>query len=380
MEMRRPSLSAIKLLITLMFAIYKINSLPLPDDLDSFLEILFEKTECEDFLSESKWSTVGLRDCKPFICDFPRELCRRPAATYQDETGNTCFKIPDDCLTAANGGEPLTAGPFISTESINTSIVSKSISVFITTTISSLSTLTNQLSTQTLVSRNFVGLERAVTEKWENICTMEQPQGRFCGFKIKVAYNSENQRCEQFWFPGCKTAQTNQNLFDTIEECENATRQCKRIGSFVPLFITSRPGASIVRNTPSLPVPLVAPFLATTLPPESVTQQTATFFLTSTAPIARPLPPKRQGLEVTEPVFLPHGGIKLPSSPEPPVQSRRLINPSSASTILGLISSGISQFTGAGWGDLGTKGTVENSNGGSFFSQIPQLIRSLQIG
>lgn len=36
----------------------------------------------------------------------------------------------------------------------------------------------------------------------------------------------ETHRCEEFWFPGCKTPETNENLFETEEECKEATRFC----------------------------------------------------------------------------------------------------------------------------------------------------------
>uniref|UniRef100_A0A0R3RND8 FZ domain-containing protein n=1 Tax=Elaeophora elaphi TaxID=1147741 RepID=A0A0R3RND8_9BILA len=118
-----------------------IDALLFPDDFDSFLEMLFEHAECEDFLSDDKWSTVGLRDCKPYVCNFPRELCRRPAAKYQDETSNTCSRIPEKCLTAANGGTLLTTD---ATSIINNEITNSNIDESeLTTVTSSLSTFSN---------------------------------------------------------------------------------------------------------------------------------------------------------------------------------------------------------------------------------------------
>ncbi|RCN37101.1 Kunitz/Bovine pancreatic trypsin inhibitor domain protein [Ancylostoma caninum] len=46
-----------------------------------------------------------------------------------------------------------------------------------------------------------------------DICQMGPPDGRFCGFKVMYTYNKETLQCDEFWFPGCTTADTNANLF-----------------------------------------------------------------------------------------------------------------------------------------------------------------------
>ncbi|KAL3113472.1 hypothetical protein niasHT_013582 [Heterodera trifolii] len=76
----------------------------LPLELDPFLERLFETVECEAFLADASFLAVSTRDCPPSTCDFPRQLCMRPAASYKDESANQCRAIPEECLIAANGG------------------------------------------------------------------------------------------------------------------------------------------------------------------------------------------------------------------------------------------------------------------------------------
>jgi hypothetical protein len=66
----------------------------------------------ESFLSDGSYLAVATRDCPPHRCDFPRQLCMRPSAQYQQESANECRDLPDQCLLAANGGQPLpTAAP-----------------------------------------------------------------------------------------------------------------------------------------------------------------------------------------------------------------------------------------------------------------------------
>ncbi|EFO14878.2 hypothetical protein LOAG_13637 [Loa loa] len=356
-----------------------INALPFPDDLDSFLEMLFEHTECEDFLSDDKWSTVGLRDCKPYVCKFPYELCKRPAAKYQDETSNTCSKIPEDCLIAVNGGIALTtdANTFTDNGITNTNLNTDESEL--TAITSSLSSYSNGFSTTLPSSIPITELATKSIDSLMDICNLDQPQGRFCGFTIKVAYNRNNQRCEQFWFPGCRTIETNQNLFDTVDECLEKTIHCRGTGSFVPFFTTRYPAISTSAETPSPPVPLVAPFLATTIAPRAIVPviiDAVTPAKPRVAPIARPprLLPWFRGIsgEVVNPrvrVIDPQPSLKPAHLT---VQPYWLTNPSGANMILGLISNSISQFTGGG--------SEETGGDGNFFRQIPQFLRLLQGG
>ncbi|MCP9262613.1 hypothetical protein DINM_005977 [Dirofilaria immitis] len=317
-----------------------INALTFPDNFDSFLEILFEHAECEDFLSDNKWSNVGLRDCKPYVCNFPRELCRRPVAKYQDETSNTCFKIPDNCLTAANDGIPLAvttnANLFTDNEIKISNIIESKLTAVTTTATSSSSSTDKELSSIPIEE-----LPTKLIDSSVDICNLDQPQGKFCGFKIKVAYNRYNQRCEEFWFPGCRTIETNQNLFDTVDECMEKTKVCKGTGLFVPFFTTRHPASMI---TPSSPIPLVAPFLATTIVPRAKV-----------------------------PRFTDNTSAKswISSITRPP---QLLPCPSGSGSLLSLISNSISQFTGNGYGS----GEIIDEDGGGLFHQIPQFLRLLQ--
>lgn len=150
----------------------------------------------------------------------------------------------------------------------------------------------------------------------------------------------------------------------------------------MPFFSTRRPATSVAVWTQTPPVPLVAPFLATTFVPEPTEPKTG---LTApvepkVAPTASPLRPITHGRkDLVEVVPTGLGFVGPQPRPQPPVQPRRVVNPSGAGMILGLISKGISQFTNSGWG-LGAGEGGEAGGGGSFLSQIPQLIRSLQAG
>lgn len=59
-----------------------------------------------------------------------------------------------------------------------------------------------------------------------SICEQNLPDSRFCGFKLKFTYNKETGRCDQFWYPGCTTENTNNNLFNSYIECKKATNDC----------------------------------------------------------------------------------------------------------------------------------------------------------
>ncbi|KAH7730757.1 Protein F32D8.7 a [Aphelenchoides avenae] len=64
---------------------------------------------------------------------------------------------------------------------------------------------------------------------------MGVPEGRFCGFQLKYTFNKETGNCEQFWFPGCKTEETNENLFDTEVDCRQVTRTCSVVPPPAPV-------------------------------------------------------------------------------------------------------------------------------------------------
>ncbi|KIH45639.1 Kunitz/Bovine pancreatic trypsin inhibitor domain protein, partial [Ancylostoma duodenale] len=61
-----------------------------------------------------------------------------------------------------------------------------------------------------------------------DICQMGPPDGRFCGFKVMYTYNKETLQCDEFWFPGCTTADTNANLFIDMQSCEKLAEMCRR--------------------------------------------------------------------------------------------------------------------------------------------------------
>ncbi|VDK79060.1 unnamed protein product [Litomosoides sigmodontis] len=337
--------------------------------------MLFEHAECEDFLSDEKWSAVGLRDCKPYVCDFPHELCRRPAAKYQDEMGNKCSRIPDNvCLTAANGGTPLAANAnSVTNNGIASANIGKS---ELPTATSSLPTYSNEFSTalpsSTQIGGNTTEITTKSTDSLEDICNLDQPQGRYCGFALKVAYNRNNRRCEEFWFPGCRTIQTNQNLFDSVEECLQRTST----GSFVPFFTTHHPAVPASVETLLPPVPLVAPYLATTKAPRAEVPKIikTTFIKPTLVPTLQPQQPQPWINEISSEVEKPYVRVVgRQSSLKPPqltAQPYWLTSPSSAGSILGLISSGISQFTGAR--------SDETGGDGSLFHHLPQFLRLLQ--
>ncbi|CAK5022944.1 unnamed protein product [Meloidogyne enterolobii] len=94
-----------KILIKLLFLINLIKGLP--QNLDPFLEKLFETPECEVFISDSSFLAVSTIECHPFKCNFPYQLCMRPSNQYQNEAANNCRELPEKCLIAANEGKPL---------------------------------------------------------------------------------------------------------------------------------------------------------------------------------------------------------------------------------------------------------------------------------
>uniref|UniRef100_A0A1I7X1N6 Rho-GAP domain-containing protein n=1 Tax=Heterorhabditis bacteriophora TaxID=37862 RepID=A0A1I7X1N6_HETBA len=61
----------------------------------------------EETISGEVFTAVDTIECFPYKCDFPRQLCMRPATKYQDRDSNICKDLPNECITAANGGASL---------------------------------------------------------------------------------------------------------------------------------------------------------------------------------------------------------------------------------------------------------------------------------
>lgn len=148
-------------------------------------------------------------------------------------------------------------------------------------------------------------------------------------------------------------------------------------GSFVPFFTTHHPAVPASVEAQPSPVPLVAPYLATTTVARAEVPkiiEIATSIKPGLARTSRPQPPQPWIDEISSEVENPHVQIVGPqSSLKPPqltVQPYWMTSPSSARTILGLISSGISQFTGARSDEIGSDG--------SLFHHLPQFLRLLQ--
>lgn len=45
---------------------------------------------------------------------------------------------------------------------------------------------------------------------------------------FRFVYNKETFECDEFWFPGCRTDETNANLFDSRKDCERIADLCVR--------------------------------------------------------------------------------------------------------------------------------------------------------
>ncbi|CAJ0940075.1 unnamed protein product, partial [Mesorhabditis belari] len=197
----------------------------LPDDLDKFLEKLFETEECEEWVSDSTFVSVSTRDCSPHQCDFPSEICMRPAAKYQDKKANQCRKLPAKCVTAANGGVPVGPPPTDPPPLFT-----------FPPPLFTLPTLSPPDKNSTifrpyfpLIPQTSKGTPAPVNVRPRDICEMGPPTGRFCGFAQKFVYNKETFECDEFWFPGCKTEETNANLFDSRKDCERVADLCVQI-------------------------------------------------------------------------------------------------------------------------------------------------------
>lgn len=179
---------------------------------------------------------------------------------------------------------------------------------------------------------------------------MDQPQGRFCGFQVKYAYNRENRRCEQFWFPGCKTEETNVNLFDTEDDCLKTTFKCHDGGSVTEVFS----------------------FTSTTTPLVTTPQTQGRPFFSVKPPTETPA------------TFMPSFNLRnlISGGQKPPLPGGLGVNGKQSygtpkGSLLGLITDGLSQFTNSG-------GIAPESESSSNFlesfnlDKIPQLIKTLQ--
>ncbi|CAA98452.1 BPTI/Kunitz inhibitor domain-containing protein [Caenorhabditis elegans] len=215
----------------------------LPDELDPFLEKLFDTSECEDFVTSSDYTNIATSKCDPHTCDFPRQICARPAAKFQDSSANICRTIPLECLTAANGG--VAPGPSIRPPAPSPFIPQPSLPNIISSMLPAPSGgATPSPSTDPLA-----------------ICKMGVPNGRFCGFRPMFTYNRETLQCDEFWFPGCRTAETNANLFEDYQQCQKIADLCKPTPA--PTLAPFRPRPTTRRlpppTTPPPPPPPPAP-------------------------------------------------------------------------------------------------------------------------
>ncbi|KAL3083010.1 hypothetical protein niasHS_010812 [Heterodera schachtii] len=212
----RPFLLISHFLLFLLLKCSVIADLPL--ELDPFLERLFETVECEAFLADASFLAVSTRDCPPSTCDFPRQLCMRPAASYKDESANQCRAIPEECLVAANGG--------VSPHPIHRPLPP--------------------------LPRNFV-----LMLSCPFCLPLHNPRQLLPKLQIPSTNDEfpSTRNCDQFWFPGCRTAQTNDNLFDSLSECVAASQHCaSRANSseatFAPLLVPS-PSVASPNSIPS---------------------------------------------------------------------------------------------------------------------------------
>ncbi|CAD6196404.1 unnamed protein product [Caenorhabditis auriculariae] len=183
----------------------------LPDDLDSFMEKLFDTEKCEEFISSGEFNIIATSKCDPFTCDFPRQVCARPSAKFQDSSSNVCRTIPHECLTEANGGV-LPVGP----------------PLLLTTTVSpAVPKLGGGFSNLGSGDKGPKMVTIAPPPSPLSICQMDAPTGRFCGFRPMFTYNKETLQCDEFWFPGCRTVETNANLFDNYHDCLKVVEMCR---------------------------------------------------------------------------------------------------------------------------------------------------------
>lgn len=53
----------------------------------------------EEFLASGDYTNIATSKCDPFTCDFPRQLCARPASKFQDASANMCRTVPTEVDT-----------------------------------------------------------------------------------------------------------------------------------------------------------------------------------------------------------------------------------------------------------------------------------------
>ncbi|VDK22469.1 unnamed protein product [Anisakis simplex] len=147
----------------------------------------------EDFLSDSDWVSVATRSCTPVECDFPRQLCMRPSGKFNDESTNQCRNIPETCITAANNGVPLgTSAPKLVPSTTTPTIPSLILTIATKPPlpIPEPSPLLPPITIPSTVEVTALPIGPVLPETFGiNICELGLPQGRFCGFLEKFAYN-----------------------------------------------------------------------------------------------------------------------------------------------------------------------------------------------
>ncbi|CAI4223064.1 unnamed protein product [Auanema sp. JU1783] len=228
----------------------------LPTELDPFMDKLFETEECEDFIS-GDFTPIGTSQCLPFNCDFPRQLCVRPAAKSSDSSANQCRTIPTACITSANGGVPLgpatTTSPPVQTKPGGGGGRGQG---------------GGQRGGRLVKGmKQGRGGEMPSPEITNEICEMGAPMGRFCGFKVMYTYNKETRKCDEFWFPGCVTQETNANLFEDLVSCQKIVKMCRLShGATSAPEPPPPPPMTPLPPTPP-PVPTLPPFIP---PPQPV--------------------------------------------------------------------------------------------------------------
>ncbi|CAD5224159.1 unnamed protein product [Bursaphelenchus okinawaensis] len=206
----------------------------IPDKVDPFLELLFETPECESVVSSVDFLIVDTIKCAPFTCAFPHQVCMRKSSLLNEEKANQCRPIPNSCITAANGGIPVTKAT-APAPTLPPTPPPKPIpggrhvdpdpdpSVDLEGDFEEENGPEPVFITQPPHNR-FSGMKLSKL----SVCEQGIPMGRFCGFMLKYTYNKETGLCEKFWFPGCRTPETNNNLFDEEHQCMQATTACQR--------------------------------------------------------------------------------------------------------------------------------------------------------
>ncbi|VDM56078.1 unnamed protein product [Angiostrongylus costaricensis] len=168
----------------------------------------------DSFLT-GEFTSIATIDCPPYRCDFPRQVCMRLNTRYQEISANECRPVPVECLTAANGGIPLIIQPPSPARTVDKPWKERgAFSGF---------------------SEKNIGELHPMPINPTDICQMGPPNGRFCGFKVMYTYNKETFQCDEFWFPGCTTVETNANLFSDMRSCEKLAEMCKCAFIFVEL-------------------------------------------------------------------------------------------------------------------------------------------------